>query len=85
MKTRTVLMMVGTLLAVAVQARHPQFTRLAMPRETVGPTGGYRLFLLSGGWEQLMPRAVKPLFESYDSCNQDVHLPGLNSLESPNV
>ena len=44
-----------------------------------------RLFLLAGGWEQLMPRAVKPLFEAYSSCNQDIHLSCLNPLECSNV
>ena len=39
------------------------------------------LFLLAVGWEQLIPRAVKPLFEAHKSCDQDIDLSGLNFLK----
>ena len=37
--------------------------------------------LLIVGWEQLIPRAVKSLFEPYKGCHQDVYLSGFNLLK----
>ena len=44
-----------------------------------------RLFLLSRRWKQFVPRAVKPLLEAYQGCNQDIGLSGFNLLKCANV
>ena len=79
---KTMLCLTGVLaVAGTALARHPTHTRKATTVN--GKTEG--LFLLAGGRKQLMPRAVKPLFETDKGCKQDIYLPCFNFLKRTNV